>query len=85
MDSRVTLTKTGRTALLESKTCAEILTASGSDVHNIKEFSRSIQVYSGEGNGNPVFLPGESHGQSSLVSYSPWGGKRVGYNLGTRQ
>ena len=25
----------------------------------------------------PVFLPGESHGQRSLVSYSPWGCKRV--------
>ena len=23
----------------------------------------------------PVFLPGESHGQWSLVGYSPWGGK----------
>ena len=21
----------------------------------------------------PVFLPGKSHGQSSLVGYSPWG------------
>ena len=29
---------------------------------------------SGRGNGKltPVFLPGESHGQRSLVSYSPW-------------
>ena len=27
----------------------------------------------GEGNGNPlVFLPGKSHGQRSLVGYSPW-------------
>ena len=26
----------------------------------------------GGGNGNPVFLPGESHGQRSLVGYSPW-------------
>ena len=26
---------------------------------------------------NPVFLPGKSHGQSSLVGYSPWGLKRV--------
>ena len=27
----------------------------------------------GEGNGNtPVFLPGEFHGQRSLVDYSPW-------------
>ena len=32
----------------------------------------------GEGNGNPptpVLLPGEFHGQRSLVSYSPWGPK----------
>ena len=26
----------------------------------------------GEGNGTPVFLPGESHGQRSLAGYSPW-------------
>ena len=25
----------------------------------------------------PVFLPGESHGWSSLVGYSPWGGKEL--------
>ena len=25
----------------------------------------------------PVFLPGESHGQKSLVSYSPWGHKEL--------
>ena len=24
---------------------------------------------------HPVFLPGESHGQRSLVGYSPWGRK----------
>ena len=24
---------------------------------------------------HPVFLPGESHGQKSLVGYSPWGHK----------
>ena len=31
----------------------------------------------GEGNGKPtpVFLPGESHGQRSLVGYSSWGCK----------
>ena len=30
-----------------------------------------------EGNGNPtpVFLPGKSYGQRSLVGYSPWGCK----------
>jgi len=27
----------------------------------------------------PVFLPGESHGQRSLVSYNPWG-HRVRYD-----
>ena len=26
----------------------------------------------GEGNGNPVFLLGELHGQRCLVGYSPW-------------
>ena len=26
----------------------------------------------------PVFLPGESYGQESLASYSPWGWKRLG-------
>ena len=26
---------------------------------------------------SPVFLPGESHGQSSLVGYSPWGHKEM--------
>ena len=33
----------------------------------------------------PVFLPAESHGQRSLVGYSLWGCKRVGYNLATKQ
>ena len=28
------------------------------------------------------FLPGKSHGQGSLVGYSPWG-KRAGHNWGT--
>ena len=32
---------------------------------------------SGEGNGYPVFLPGEFHGQGSLVGYSPWSLKEL--------
>ena len=28
----------------------------------------------------PVFLPGKSHGQRSLMGYSPWGCKRVGHD-----
>ena len=33
----------------------------------------------------PVFLSGKSHGQRSLVVYSPWGCKRVGCNFVTKQ
>ena len=32
-----------------------------------------------------VFLPGKSHGQRSQVDYSPWGLKRVGHDLATKQ
>ena len=32
----------------------------------------------------PVFLPGKSHGQRSLVGYSPWGCKRVRHDLVTK-
>ena len=28
----------------------------------------------------PVYLTGESHGQRSLVGYSPWGSQRVGHD-----
>ena len=31
----------------------------------------------------PVFLPGESHGQRSLVGYSPWGRKESDTNEAT--
>ena len=43
------------------------------DVGSVPGLGRS----SAERNGYPlpVFLPGESHGQRSLVGYSPWGGK----------
>ena len=33
----------------------------------------------------PVFFPGKSQGQRSLVGYSPWGCKRVGHNSVTEQ
>ena len=33
----------------------------------------------------PVCLPGKSHGQRSLVGYSPWGHKRIRHNLMTKQ
>ena len=31
----------------------------------------------GEWKPTPVFVPGESHGQRSLVGYSPWGHKET--------
>ena len=37
----------------------------------------------GGGNGNPVFLPGESHGQRSPAGYGPWGGKESDRTEGT--
>ena len=39
----------------------------------------------GQGNGTPVFLPGKSQGQGSLVGYSPWGHKSVGHDFMTKQ
>ena len=33
----------------------------------------------------PVFLPGKSHGQRSLVGYSPWSHRRVGHSLVHKQ
>ena len=49
------------------------LPANAGDVGFILGLRRSP----GEGNGNPtpVFLPGEFHGQRSLVGCSPWGHK----------
>ena len=32
-----------------------------------------------------VFLPGKFHGQRSLAGYSPWGRKRVRFNLASKQ
>ena len=40
----------------------------------------------GEGNVNPLqYLSGKSRGQRSLAGYSPWGCKRVRYDLVTKQ
>ena len=33
----------------------------------------------------PVFLPGKSHGWKSLTGYNPWGQKRAGHSLETKQ
>ena len=41
-------------------------------------------IWRGKWQHTPVFLPGKSHHQRSLVGYSPWGHKRVGYDLATK-
>ena len=57
------------------------LPANKVDVGSISGSGRSP----GEGNGNPfpVFLPGKSHGQRSLVGHHPWGCKRARHDLAT--
>ena len=49
--------------------------------------ARDVGLIPGEGNNNPLQYSclGKSHGQRSLVGYSPWACKRVGHNLVTKQ
>ena len=53
--------------------------ANARDARDTDPRHRSSQVgkilWSGKWQPPPVFLPGESHGQRSLVGYSPWGRK----------
>ena len=51
------------------------------DVGSIPELGRSPR----EGNDNPIFLLGESHGLRGLTGYSQWGCRRVGYDLATEK
>ena len=44
--------------------------ANAGDIRNTGSISGSGRSPGG-GHGNPVFLPGESHGQRNLVGYSP--------------
>ena len=46
---------------------------------------RRRRFYPWVGKNAPVFLPGKSHGQRSLVGYSPWGHRRARHNLATKQ
>ena len=69
----------------------EVMSPCGFDFHFPKEVKASacnagdlgsipgLGRSPGEGNGNPtpVFLPGKSHGQRSLVGYSPQGRKEL--------
>ena len=59
------------------------LLANAGDVCSIPGLGRSPE----EGNGNPLQYSslGKSHGQRTLVSYSPRGHKRVRHDLATKQ
>ena len=62
----------------------------GSGVKNLQANAGDIEDTGsrrspGEGTRNPLFLPGKPYGQRSLVSYSPWGHRRVGHDLATKQ
>ena len=41
---------------------------------SVRSWVRNI-LWRREQKSTPVFLPGESHGQRSLLGYSPWGHK----------
>ena len=49
------------------------LPGSAGDVRDVGSFPESGRSPGGGMQSTPVFLPGESHGQRSLVVYSPWG------------
>ena len=57
--------------------------ANAGDVGSIPGLGRSP----GEGNGNPLQYSclEKSHGQRSLMGYSPWSHRRAGRDLGTKQ
>ena len=66
----------------------------GSVIKNLPANARDVGLipwlvrYPGEENGNLLqysCLPGKSHGQRSLEGYSPWGHKRIGHGLATKQ
>ena len=46
--------------------------------HNFVTLRKNYRGYKEPDDYTPVFLPGKSHGQRSLVSYSSWGCKELG-------
>ena len=59
----------------------------GSVVRNLPNNAGDAGLTSGEGNGNPhqYSCPENSKDRGLLVGYSPWGHKRVGHDLATKQ
>ena len=61
------------------------LPATAGDVRDAGSVSGSERCAGRKWQPTPVFLPGKSHGQRSLAGYSPWGHKRVGHDLVTKE
>ena len=61
------------------------LPANAGDARDAGSISGSGRSLEEEWQSTPVFLPGKSHGQRNLASYSPWGHKRVRHDLMTKQ
>ena len=57
---------------------------SATDVRDLRD-KRETDSVPGLGMATPVFLPGKSHGQRSLVGYRPWGHKESDMNEATQQ
>ena len=58
----------------------------GSAVKNLPANTGDVRLIPGSGRSpGGEILSWKSHGQRSLASYSPWGGKRVGQDLVTKQ
>ena len=55
------------------------------DAGSISGSGRSAISWRRKWQPTPVFLPGKSHGQRSLVGCSPWGHRRVRCDLVTKQ
>ena len=58
----------------------KILPANAGDTDLIPVLKRSLEKEPAL-----IFLPGKSHGQRSLLGYSPRGRKRIRHNLATKQ
>ena len=54
------------------------------DVGTIPGLERSLEKGMAT-HSSPMFLPGKSQGQRSLLGYSPWDHKRVKHNFATKQ
>ena len=63
--------QTGLLGVYEGSLVSQILKESACDP------SVRMILWRWEWQPTPVFLPGESHGQRSLMGYSPWGSKEL--------